>query len=215
MSGSPQNTASEESLAMNQATARENYGIALPALKKRQDSLNAALGLGESQLLKDAGRAERTALTETGAANADQVRAGQTMRSKSALSGGNVNATLTPSDIGAQLADALYGSKYREGQADINEKMNHFSMALGGAGASGNAALNASGQNLNAIRYLPAYNQNYANVVGGLSAAATVYGGLNQAYPQLFGQPGTTNTGAILPTSTIYPSAPQGGGGGY
>lgn len=205
MSGD-KNTKAHEAVNDAQATAKANYDIALPALQTKQGFINAGIYGGESALMKDAFSAERASLTEVGAANADTTRRAQLEGGKRAVAGGNVNAGLTPEDIGSKLAAALYGSKYREGQADLLSKINFMSMAAGGAGDAGNAALNASGMNLGAIRYLPDYNKTYANIVGGASAAATIYGGLNDAYPQLFGKPGTTNTGAVLPPSTIYPS---------
>jgi hypothetical protein len=33
---------------------------------------------------------------------------------------------------------------------------------------------------LNTIGYLPGYNQTYANVVGGLAGASSIYGAINQ-----------------------------------
>jgi hypothetical protein len=206
MSNSDANIASEKALKDFQSVARENYGIALPGLKTRQDALNASINLGESPLMKDAFEAERSQITNAAANNATTLRQTQLAQNKGALSGGNVNASLSPADIGSQLANALYGNKFKEGSADIEQKMNYLSMALGGAGQSGNGALAAAGHEMGAIGFLPRYNSTYANAVGLGAGLASGVGAVNQAWPQLLGKPGTTNTGAVLPPSTVYSS---------
>ena len=177
---SSQSAASQDALETNRQLATSYYGLALPALGQRQDSINMALAGGESPMMSQAFQAQRTGLTEGLTANAGAQRSAQMAASKSQLSGGNMSSMLSTGDMGAQLANALYGSKFTEGQADINQKMNLMSMALGGAGTTGNAALTSAGQQLGAIQYLPNYNQTYANVVGGASALGSLYGAYNQ-----------------------------------
>jgi hypothetical protein len=196
---SAQSDASKQALNVNEALANRYYGVALPALSERMGAINQSLAQGEAPYLQQAYGAQRTGLTEGLAAQGGAMEAQKMAGSKKALSGGNAFASLHPADIGAQLANALYGSKFQEGQANMNQGFNLISMGLGGAGTTGNAALNASGQELNAIRMLPGYNQTYANIAGGAAGLASTYGALNQAYPQLFGPAGTTNTGATLP----------------
>ncbi len=209
---SESSVASEQALRTNKALAQGYYGIALPALEARNAAINQQIGLGEPRYLEQAYGMQRAGLTEGlaaqgGAAQAQQMRAAEKM-----LSGGNLSAALSPADIGAQLANALYGSKFQEGQANLAQQFNLISMGLGGAGTAGNAALGASQNELRAIGYLPQYNQTYANVMGGLAGGASLYGALNQAWPQLFGPAGTTNTGAMLPAGWSSSSFVSGAG---
>lgn len=201
---SSQSAASQQALQTNKGLAESYYGIALPAMENRLTSINASLGRGEPQFMKDAYGAQRTGLTEGLLGQERSAQAAQMAGSKQALSGGNAFASLNPADVGSQLANALYGSKFQEGQANLNQQFNLMSMGMGGAGTAGNSALNASGNELQAIGMLPRYNQTYANIAGGAAGLASLYGATNQAWPQLFGRPGTTNTGAVLPVGTSY-----------
>src|SRR5512135_1291444 len=178
---SAQSQASEEALRTNKDLASSYYGIALPALEQRLGGINASLAQGEPQFLQQAYQAQRAGLTEGLAAQGGLAQSRQMAGAKKALSGGNAFASMNPADIGAQLANALYGSKFQEGQANLNQNFNLISMGLGGAGTTGNAALTASGQQLNAIGMLPQYNQTYANIAGGAAGLASIYGATNQA----------------------------------
>ena len=131
-----------------------------------------------------------------------------------ALSGGNQFASLHPADIGAQLANALYGSKFQEGQGNLEQQFNLISMGLGGAGTAGNAALNASGQELGAIRYLPNYNQTYANVTGAAALGAGLYGAGQQA-GWWTGNPAVTNPGLGAGLGGAAGWGAGAGGGGW
>ena len=171
-----QNAASEQALQANKQLAQQYYGVATGALGQRQESINQGLAGGESPLISSAFSAQRTGLTEGLAGQAQGAKQSQLEGSKKAMSGGNEFANLTPSDIGSKLANALYGSKFQEGQADIGQKMNLMNMALGGAASTGNAGLGAAQNQLGAISMLPKYNQTYANIAGGAAAAGSVYG---------------------------------------
>lgn len=196
---SSQSSASKQAVASNKRLAENYYGIALPSIESRLGAVNASLAEGEPGFMQAAYEQQRAGLTEGLSARGGLAQEQQLTAAKKAMSGGNFSAALAPADIGAQLANALYGSKYQEGQANLAQQFNLISMGLGGAGTTGNAALNASGQNLQAIGMLPNYNQTYANIVGGAAGLASAYGAVNQAWPQLFGPAGTTNTGATLP----------------
>jgi hypothetical protein len=178
---SSQSQASKEAIEQNRLLAESYYELALPALQTRLGSINASLAKGEPGYLQSAYQGQRAGLTEGLAARGGAAQAQQMRGSKAALSGGNQFAALHPADIGAQLANALYGSKFQEGQANLDQQFNLISMGLGGAGTAGNAALTASGQQLGAIGYLPQYNQTYANIVGGAALGTGLYGALNQA----------------------------------
>lgn len=179
---SSQSEQSEYALRTNKATAERYYGIALPALGGRMDEINRALATGEPEYMRSAFQGQRGALAEGLAQKAGVASAQQAAGSKAALSGGNfglANAA-DPAAFGAQLANALWGSRFAEGQANLDQQFNLMSMALGGAGTAGSGALGAAQNQLGAIGYLPRYNTTYANVVGGLAGAGALYGAFNQ-----------------------------------
>ena len=68
--------------------------------------------------------------------------------------------------------------------------------------------MTASGQQLQAINYLPGYNQTYANIAGGAAGLASIYGAVNQA--GLFGTPTLQGwAGVGSPGMTGYTTAPS------
>lgn len=200
---SSSSVASTSAMNINRNLAENYYGIALPALGERMGSINKSLAEGEPQYVKDAYAEQRAGLTEGLAARGELAQAQQMAGAKKALSGGNQFAALNPADIGSQLANALYGSQFQEGQANLNQQFNLMSMGLGGAGTTGNAALNASQQQLQAIGYLPNYNQTYANVVGGAAGLSSLYGAANKA--------GWFNGAPSLPMGTSSTNPATGG----
>ena len=178
---SEQSEKSQTALETNAYLGRSYYGVALPGLQSRMGSINASLAEGEPGFLKSAFEGQRTGLTEGLAGAGGAQQAAQMRGSKAALSGGNQFSALHPADIGAQLANALYGSKFQEGQSNLDQQFNLMSMGLGGAGTSGSGALTAAGNQLSAIGYLPNYNQTYANIMGGAAGLASIYGAGKQA----------------------------------
>jgi hypothetical protein len=179
---SSSSAASEQALQSNRSLAEQYYSIALPALSSRLGSINAALAEGgEPGYLRQAYQAQRAGLTEGIVGKEEQAITSQLAGTKQARAGGNVMAGMSTGDIGAQLANALYGSKFQESMAGVDQMMNLMSMALGGAGTAGGGALEASRQQLGAIGYMPNYNPAYANTVGGLAGLAGIYGTMNQA----------------------------------
>ena len=180
---SSQSQESAQALGTNRKLGQEYYDIALPAISERFTSINQGLGEegGLPDYLKTAYGEQRTNLSEGVAASEQGNVAATAAKGKKATEGGNVFAGMSTSDMGAQLANALYGSKFQEGQAGVNQTMNLMSMALGGAGTTGNAALQASSNELGALRYIPNYNTTYANIVGGAAGASSIYGKLNRA----------------------------------
>jgi hypothetical protein len=191
--------ASKEALESNKSLAEAYYNIAIPALSDRLSSINAALAQGgEPDYLKQAYSAQRAGLTEGIVGHEKGAITSQLASTKGARTGGNVMSGMSTSDIGAALANALYGSKFQEAQGSIDQTMNLMSMALGGAGTAGSSALEASRQNLGAIGYMPNYNPTYAGVAGGLAGAAGIYGaGVNAGW---WG-------GATPPPTTISPGS--------
>lgn len=185
---SKQSRAAGEAVASNRALATEAYGVAIPALQGRQDEINRALAAGEPGYMTSAFEGQRGALTEGLAARAGMAQAQQARGSKAALSGGNAFAGMNPADLGAQLANALYGSKFAQGQANIDQQFNLLGMALGGAGTAGSGALQAAQGQIQNIGYMPPYNPLYAGIVGGAAGLSSIYGAANQA--GLFGSGG-------------------------
>ncbi len=203
---SEQSRASQEDFSINQALSKGYYDIALPGLQQRMGANNQQLGLGEPEYMKQAYEMQRGGLAEGTEAQGALARSNQLRGAKGALTGGNMSALLSPASVGAQLANALYGSKFQEGMANLGQQFNLINMGLGGAGTAGSGALDASRQQLQAIGFLPNYNPTYANVVGGLAGGASLWGALQQANPsQGFisaGAPGM-NTFTSAPASWI------------
>ena len=187
---SAQSTASEEALQSSKGLAQQYYGVATPALAARMGGINQQLAQGEPAYLQQAYAGQRAGLAEGMAAQGGAAQAQQMAGSKQALSGGNPFAAMHPADVGAQLANALYGSKFQEGQANLNQQFNLMSMGLGGAGTAGNAALTASGNQLGAIGMMPNYNTGYANIVGAGAGLSSIYGAVQP------GRPGRSGTSA-------------------
>lgn len=173
---SDSSTAANSAMIQNRQLAEQYYATAIPGLQTQLGAINKSLREGEPGFVKSAYEGQRAGLTE-GLAAAGGSAQGQLMAgSKKALSGGNAFASLHPADIGAQLANALYGSKFQEGQANINQQFNLMNMGLGGTGTAGNAALGASQEQLRAIGYMPNYNSTYANIAGGAAGLSSLYG---------------------------------------
>lgn len=177
---SPQNQAAASANAQYERLARQYYGIALPGLAERDNAISGSLAQGEPEFLKSAFGAQRTGLTEGMTAQGDAALAAQTRSAAGATRGGNPFATLHPAQIGAQLANALYGSRFQEGQANIDQAFGLMSMGLGGAGTSGSGALTAAGSQLRSIGFLPNYNPTLAMISGIGSLAGSAYGAISQ-----------------------------------
>jgi len=167
-------------MRQDKSLAQNYYGVAIPGLSAQMGSINQSLAQGEPGYLKDAYQQQRAGLTEGLSAQGGAAQAQQMRGSKAAMSGGNQFASMNPTDVGAQLANALYGSKFQEGQANINQQFNLMSMGLGGSGTAGNAAVGASQQQLQAIGYMPNYNSTLANVAGAAAGGASLYGAYDQ-----------------------------------
>jgi len=194
---SSRSQASQQALDTNRSLAQGYYGVGIPALQQRLGDINASLAQGEPGYMTEAFQGQRGALTGAMSEKAGIAQRQQWAGGKAALSGGNAMATMNPADLGAQLANALYGSKFAQGQANIDQQFNLMGMALGGAGTAGSSSLGAAQNQLNTLGYLPAYNSTYANIVGGMAGASSVYGALNQPGPNPFS--GNTISPGLLP----------------
>jgi hypothetical protein len=189
--------------------AKEAYGLGIPMLDARNEALMPALRQTMGGQLPDymekAFATQRTGLTEGITARERQQIGAQDMASKKAVAGGNLASTMNPAQMGSALADAMMGSRVNQGMATINQANTLMSMGLGGAAQTGNQAVGAAGQQLQAISMLPNYNPTYAGVLGGVNAAASIYGAGKQG--GWWGGGGTQP----LPPSTSYPLTFVGG----
>lgn len=192
MSSTPQSAASESAYRSYSDLARQYYGVALPGLDARNSAIETARATGEPGFLKSAFAAQRTGLAEGMTGRGDAALAAQTRGAAGATRGGNFFASLHPAQIGAQLANALYGSRFQEGQASIDQSLNLMSMGLGGAGTAGSGALTAAGSQLQSIGYLPNYNKTLAMASGIGSLAGAGYGAFSQGQAQPSSWQGST-----------------------
>jgi hypothetical protein len=207
--------AATQAMQTDKLNAGRYYGIAIPGLQAQMGDINKSLNLGEPEYLKQAYQGQRTGLTEGLAAQGGAAQAQQMRGSKAAMSGGNQFASMNPADVGAQLANALYGSKFQEGQAGINQQFNLMSMGLGGSGTAGNAAVGASQQQLQAIGYMPNYNSTLANVAGAAAGGASIYGAYrNWSAGQQGGFPSIGPTGGYTDPYSVNPYQTTGNIGG-
>jgi hypothetical protein len=182
---SSKNSASAQAARQYGQLAREGYGLGMPALDARNAALMPALRQAQAgelpAYMQEAFNVQRTGLQE-GIANQERSRIQtQDAAAKRNVAGGNLNSTMNPAQMGQILADAMTGSRVQQGMATINQANSLMSMGLGGAGQTGNAAIGAAGNNLQAIGMLPNYNPTYAAVLGGVNAAGSIYGAGKQS----------------------------------
>jgi len=191
--------------------AKEAYDIGVPGIETRNALLMPALRQAQAgqlpEYMQQAFATQRTGLAE-GIANQERAAiARQDAGAKRTVAGGNAFSTMNPAQMGQVLADAMTGSRVQQGMATVNQANTLMQMGLGGAGQAGNAAVGAAGNNLNAISMLPNYNPTYAAVLGGVNAAASIYGAGKQG-----GWWGQSPLLQPLPQSTAYPPTFVGGG---
>ena len=182
---SSKNSAASKAARQYGQLAREGYGLGMPALAARNDALMPALRQAQSgelpAYMQEAFATQRTGLQE-GFANQERgAIQKQDMAAKGGVAGGNLASTMNPAQMGQLLADAMTGSRVQQGMATVNQANSLMNMGLGGAGQTGNAAIGAAGNNLQAIGMLPNYNQTYAAVLGGVNAAGSIYGAGKQS----------------------------------
>jgi hypothetical protein len=176
--GSSQADSSAYAARTQGRVAREYYNLALPGLSKQYDLLNKALAEGgEPGYLARAFEGQRTGLAEGALGQEMGATRGALAASQGAAQGGNLGATVSPSDIGKQLANAMWGSRVQEGLGRVDQMNNLIAMALGQTGRTGSAATNAAGQQLQAISMMPNYNPTYATILGLGNVAGAGYGG--------------------------------------
>jgi hypothetical protein len=160
--------------------AKEAYGLGIPMRRAQSEAimpgLRQSLGGELPSYMENAFDAQRTGIAEGITAKERQQIGAQDMAAKGAVRGGNLASAMNPAQMGSALADAMMGSRVNQGMATINQANTLMSMGLGGAAQTGNQAVGAAGQQLQAISMLPNYNPTYAAVLGGVNAAGAIYG---------------------------------------
>ena len=174
---SPQSGAIKQANLQTQRLANEGYGIAMPAIKEQYKDLNTAMQSGgEPGFVTDAYRSARGGVMEGTALSQQAQRGDQVRQGQRARAGGSFTASIGPDMAGSKLAQALYGSRVTQAAGKIEEQDKLMGMALGQASQTGSGAMQAMGTQLQNIGYMQPYNSTYANVLGALNAAGSVYG---------------------------------------
>ncbi len=182
MGKSPQRIAIENAAAQTKELGNQAYGIALPTIGSEYSKLNQAMGEGgQPQFISDAYNQARGGILEGSALSQEAARKDQMGARRGAVGGGNFSASISPSDAGARLAQALYGTRVQQASGAIEQQDKLMQMALGQSAQTGSGALQATGNELQNIGYMQPYNSTYANVLGALNTAGTVYGAGKQA----------------------------------
>lgn len=202
---SSRNSAATAAANQYQQLAKEGYKMGIGGLRARNAALMPAIRQANSGVLpdymEDAFATQRTGLKEGILAQERGLIGRQDAGAKGAVAGGNAFSTMNPAQMGQVLADAMTGSRVQQGMATVNQANTLMQMGLGGAAQSGNAAIGAAGNNLNAISMMSNYNPTYATVLGVASGAGTVYGAGKRAGWWGSGQQAPAGT---PPTGTPY-----------
>jgi hypothetical protein len=180
--GSPAERASEQAGALAEKTAKEGYGIGLPALQGQLSQINQGLMAGgEPSYVSEAFGSQRTGIFEGASESEAGSMKAQAAATKGAQAGGNAGAGLIPPGYGAELARAMMGSRVTEKMGGLEESMNLMTMGVGGGTEAGSAAMGAGRSSLQAIGMMPQYNTDLANVLMAANTAGSVYGAGSQA----------------------------------
>lgn len=167
----------------NEALSQRAYDIGLGALGPQIQQINQGLQQGgEPGYLQRAFAGARTGATES-LLSADQAETGGRLAASSRVSaGGNLMSNLTPSQVGAKIAEALYSSRTNEAVGKFEQFNKLMAMGLGQSAQAGSSAIGAGAAQLEAARGLPTYNPTYANVLTAANLANLGYQGYYQAY---------------------------------
>lgn len=187
---SPQTDAALEAAATSRRLASQAYGIGIPAMQTEAGALGQALSMGaEPGYLQSAYTGAR-GMAREGAAEAGtaSLQASQAQK-KGYLEGGAVGMAAPPADIGAQLAQALYGPRVQEAAGQLGQLDKLFGFGLGQAQQTGSGALAATENQLRDIGMMRPYNMGYAGILGALNLGGSIYG--------TFGQQGANPYGPI------------------
>ena len=161
--------------------AKQAYDTGFSGLSAQQQLLRGAEA--EPQYLKDAFSVQRAGITEGGVVQGQRDMQAQLGATQQAAQGGNTSGNLSPDQMGAKMAQALYSSRLQEGIGKIEQANKLMGMRLGQSQQTGSAAIGAAGNALQNISLMPNYNPTYANVLGALNLAGTVYGGFANRGP--------------------------------
>jgi hypothetical protein len=174
---SPKSSAIKQANLQTQRLANEGYGLALPAIREQYKDLNTAMQSGgEPGFVSEAYKGARGGILEGAALSQQAQRNDQVRQGQRARAGGSFTASIGPEMAGSKLAQALYGTRVTQAAGKIEEQDKLMGMALGQSGQTGSAAMQATGTQLNNIGYMQPYNSTYANVLGALNTAGSIYG---------------------------------------
>jgi hypothetical protein len=209
---SDQSQASADAVRLESGLARGAYAQALPALQSQYGFIGQSLAEGgEPQGLRNAFNVQRTGLTEMLARQGIAQQRQALGQQQGAALHGNASGYLTPQNVGASIADQVYTSRLNEGLGRIEQMNKLVAMGLGQSAQVGNAGIGAGQAQLQGIAGLPQYNSTYANVVGGLNLAGSLYG----AYQQNLAQQGAAMQSQNAYNQGLNAASPGGFSPGY
>ena len=205
---SSQSKASAGLARLSGIESQKSYEVGFQGLDAQQRLLRTAEA--EPGYVRDAFTAQRAGITEGGVVQGGRDIQAQLAATQQAAQGGNTTGNLAPDQMGAKMAQALYSSRLQEGIGKIEQANKLMGMRLGQSVQTGSAALGAAGNQLQNISLMPNYNPTYANVLGALNLAGTVYGGFANR-PGAPSNPGTL--GGIPQTGPDSGGVPYGAWG--
>lgn len=157
--------------------SRAGYSMGADALKRQVGILNTAMDQGEPGYVRDAYTSSRALLSDANAGAEQGDLTAMLMGRRGASQGGNLGAQVgSPQAYGSRLAQAMFSNRIDEAQGNVEQmdKLMGFSLGLGSQ--AGSSSMAATGNALGAIPYMKNYNSTYANVLGALNAAGSIYG---------------------------------------
>ena len=174
--GNDQSNAAAQGASISQGLGSSYWNVARPQVEKREGLFNAMIEGGYQQpMARQAWRGQRVGLQEGMAQQQLGSYQQNALASKGAVAGGNMQAALTPFDMGAQMANAVAGSHVQQGMSVADQFNSTITGLQGGAAQASSAAMQAGGQSLQAVSMFPRYNS-------ALAAGSTIGSALYSAY---------------------------------
>ena len=177
---SPRSNEMADAARTNRGLAEQSYGTGLPALKAQLGYIKDAREGSLQKFLDPAFNSQRGGISDAGAYSERTSLQQRLAQQKVAGGGGNTLAALTPSEMGAKLANALSTSRVNQGLGNLEESNKLLQMQLGQTVQTGNSGIMAGSQQLQAAGMMPNVDPLYASILGGANVAGSVYGGFNQ-----------------------------------
>jgi hypothetical protein len=181
---SPKSNEMADAARTNRGLAEQSYGVGLPALKAQLGYIKDAQGGSLKKFVDPAYASQRGGLSDASAYSERASLQQRLAQQKVSGAGGNSLAMLSPSDMGAKLANALTTSRVNQGLGNLEESNKLLQMQLGQTVQAGNSGIAAGSQQLQAASMMPNVDPLYASILGGANAAGAIYGGFNQRSSQ-------------------------------